>query len=46
MAMSEMAWLVRLKRQRRARSQPVGNAPGQSRKNTVRAEGPPYPPRR
>ncbi len=25
--------------------QPVGNAPGQRRKNLVRAEGPPYHPR-
>ena len=35
-----------LQRQRRAPSQPVGNAPGQRRKNILRAEGPPYHPRR
>ena len=29
-----------------APSQPVGNAPGQRRNNTLRAEGPPYHPRR
>ncbi len=36
----------RLQRQRRAPSQPVGNAPGQRRNNTLRAEGPTYHPPR
>ena len=39
-------WPGGLQRQRRAPSQPVGNAPGQRRKNTLRAEGPSYHPRR